>query len=59
MQARGIPSSAVENTIQAGRQTTGKIPGTTAYYEPVNDITVITNSTTGNVVTVGHGCIRQ
>ena len=59
MQARGIPPTAVENAIQHGNQLAGKRPGTTAYQDVINDITVITDSATGRVVTVGHGLIRQ
>jgi hypothetical protein len=55
MQARGITPSVVENTIQHGRPFTGKTPGTTGYYDPVNNIRVITNDTTGNVIMVIPG----
>jgi len=55
MQEKGIPPSVVENTIQHGQPVPGKVPGTTAYYDPVNDITVITDSKSGRVVTVGFG----
>jgi hypothetical protein len=55
MQVRGIPPSVVENTIQHGRPFPGNTPGTTGYYDPVNNVRVITNSTTGNVVTVIPG----
>jgi RHS repeat-associated protein len=48
MQARGIPPSVVENTIQHGRPFPGNTPGTTGYYDPVNNVRVITNSTTGS-----------
>jgi hypothetical protein len=59
MQARGIPPSAVDNALQHGTQLAGKRPGTTAYQDLVNDITVITDTATGRVITVGHGLIRQ
>lgn len=55
MQGRGIPPSAVENTIQNGRAMPGNRPGTTSHYDPVNNLTVITNSSTGRVVTVRQG----
>ena len=55
MQARGIPPSVVENTIQNGRPFAGNTPGTTGYFDPVNNVVVITNSTTGNVITVRPG----
>lgn len=54
MQGRGIPPSVVQNTIQNGTvYPTGA--GTTGYYDPVNNVRVITNSTTGLVVTVIPG----
>ncbi len=55
MQEKGIPPSVVENTIQQGQSVPGKVPGTTAYYDPVNDMTVITDSKSGRVITVGFG----
>ena len=59
MQSQGITPSSVENTITSGAKTNGKIPGTTAHYDKVNDMTVITNSDTGRVVTVDYGKIKQ
>ncbi|MGN4105475.1 DUF4258 domain-containing protein, partial [Burkholderia gladioli] len=54
MQGRGIPPSVVQNTIQNGAvYPTGA--GTTGYYDPVNNVRVITNSTNGRVVTVIPG----
>jgi RHS repeat-associated protein len=41
MQSQGIPPSAVENTIENGVGSSGKVPGTEAHYDPVNNITVI------------------
>lgn len=55
MQGRGIPPSVVENTIQYGQPFPGNRPGTTGFYDPVNNVRVITNSTTGNVITVIPG----
>jgi RHS repeat-associated protein len=59
MQARGVPPSVVENTIKCGRQEVGKVAGTTAYYDPVNKVTVITDASSGRVVTVSTGRIKQ
>ncbi len=59
MQGRGITPSVVENIIQSGQQITGKIPGTTGHYDPVNNVTVITNTASGRVVTVAPGQIKQ
>jgi len=36
-----------------------KVAGTTVYYEPVNNITVVTDASSGRVVTVSYGQIRQ
>jgi hypothetical protein len=59
MQGQGITPTVVENTITPANALVGKVPGTTAYYDPVNNITVITNTTSGRVVTVDYGKIRQ
>lgn len=57
MQARGISPSVVENTIQHGvpgrPQPVGS--GTTSHFDPVNNITVITDTASGRVVTVFPG----
>jgi RHS repeat-associated protein len=55
MQSNGIPPSAVENTIRTGDTAPGKYPGTTTHYDSVNNLTAVTNSQTGNVVTVHPG----
>lgn len=54
MQGRGVPPSAVENTIKAG-VTYPTNPGTTGYYDSTNNLRVIINSKTGDVVTVIPG----
>lgn len=55
MQGRGIPPSAVDSTIQTGLPTPGYKTGTIDYYDPVNDLTVITDSDSGRVITVHQG----
>jgi hypothetical protein len=50
--------SVVENATR-GEPIVGKVPGTTAYYDGANNITVITDTETGRVVTVDYGKIRQ
>jgi hypothetical protein len=55
LQNRGIPPSAADQAIQRGIQTPGNFPGTTQYYDPINNISVIRNDTTGNVITVFPG----
>lgn len=59
MQERGLMPSVVENTIRVGEEMPGKRAGTTAYYEAENNVTVITDSATGRVVTVSSGRIKQ
>ncbi|WCJ60957.1 DUF4258 domain-containing protein [Fontisphaera persica] len=59
MQSQGIPPSVVENTIENGQKYSGKVPGTTAHYDVVNDVTVITDTASGTVVTVVYGRIKQ
>jgi hypothetical protein len=54
MQNRGIPPSVVDNTIRNGVQFPTRA-GTTGYYDSVNGVRVITNSSTGTVVTVIPG----
>ncbi|MBS0057360.1 DUF4258 domain-containing protein [Yersinia sp. Marseille-Q3913] len=59
MQRQGITSSVVENAISPQNAVKGKIPGTTAYHDKINNVTVITNTKTGRVVTVDFGIIKQ
>ena len=54
MQGRGVPPSAVENTIKPGNIYPTK-PGTTGYYDATNNLRVIINTNTGDVVTVIPG----
>jgi hypothetical protein len=54
-QGRGIPPSAVQDTISNGRASTGKRPGTTDYYSPANNVTVTVDTLTGRVVTLRQG----
>jgi hypothetical protein len=54
-QGRGIPPSVVTNTIFTGRPSPGSRPNTTQYFDPVNNVTVVVNSTTGNVITIRNG----
>ncbi|WCM86433.1 hypothetical protein [Acidovorax sp. NCPPB 3576] len=55
MQGRGVYPSAVIDTLLYGRQNPGSRPNTTQFHDPVNNITVVTNSITGNVITVRNG----
>ena len=58
MQNRGFIPSGVEETIQRGSHSIGKNPGTKAYYNMANDMTVILN-TEGRVITISYGDINQ
>lgn len=53
MQARGVPPSVVENTIQHGAVSPDPIPGRLRHLDPANNVTVITEG--GKVVTVIPG----
>lgn len=59
MRRQGITPSVVENTITPGNVIGGKVPGTTAYYDSVNHITVVTDTGSGRVVTADFGRINQ
>ncbi|HHN8460651.1 TPA: hemagglutinin repeat-containing protein [Morganella morganii] len=59
MQRQGITPTAVENTIRPENAVVGKRPGTTAYYDKDNHITVITDTKTDTVITVDYGKIKQ
>jgi hypothetical protein len=55
MQGRGIPPSAVENTIENGIPTPGNTPGTTVYYDTTNNLTAVVDTLSGRVITVHPG----
>jgi hypothetical protein len=59
LQGQGIPPSVVEGAIRPGNAIPGKVAGTTAYYDSANNITVVTDTASGRVVTVDFGRIRQ
>ncbi|QGY33109.1 hemagglutinin repeat-containing protein [Pantoea cypripedii] len=59
MQRQGITPTAVENAARPENAVAGKRPGTTAYYDSDNNITVITDTKSGTVVTVDYGKIKQ
>lgn len=58
MQADGIMPSVVKDIIDNVKPTKGKYDGTNAYYNPTNNVTVITNAK-GEIVTVSRGEIKQ
>jgi hypothetical protein len=55
MQNQGIPPSVTTQAIQSGIPLPGNVPGTIRYYDPINNISVVTNAATGNVITVRPG----
>jgi hypothetical protein len=56
MQGRGFTPTVVENAIQTGDVFPAKF-GRVAFYDAVNNITVITESN-GTVVTVRYGPVK-
>jgi hypothetical protein len=55
LQNRGIPPSAVENVIKNGIPNPGNTPGTTRFYDPINNVSVVRNNATGNIITIRAG----
>lgn len=55
MQGRGLTPSVVIDAINTGVRFPGGEPGTTQYYSPVNNVSVVINSSTGAVVSVRQG----
>jgi len=51
MRNRGLVPSVAENTIQTGQKLPGSTSGTTVFFDPVNNVKVITNQA-GRVITV-------
>ena len=52
MQNRGIPLSAVNEALQHGTAEPNNTKGTTAFFDAVNGIKVIVDTSTGRVITV-------
>lgn len=59
MQRQGITPTAVNNAIKPENAVVGKRAGTTAYYDDKNNLTVITDTNSGTVITVDYGKIKQ
>ena len=59
MASDGIMPSVVQNAVDTAPGMIGKARGTTAFHDVVNNITVITNTSTGRVITVSRCIIRQ
>ena len=58
MQNIGIVPSIVDNVIKKGTSMVGKRVNTLRYFDADNNITVITNSLTKEIITVSHGKIK-
>ncbi len=59
MQNRGMFPSVTGQAIQSGLQGPGKDPDTSVFCDPVNNVSVILDNTTGNVITVIPGDRRK
>jgi RHS repeat-associated protein len=55
MANRGIPPSVVDNALQTGESFPGNTAAETVHYDPVNNISVVTDTQSGMVVTVRYG----
>ena len=55
MQNRGLPPSVIENTIKVGEKTPDPKIGRCRYYDRMNNITVVIEQSTGEVVTTIPG----
>ncbi len=59
VQPRGIPPSVVENTVRNGQRSADPIMGRVRYYDPINDVTVVTDSENKVIVTVLKGELKE
>jgi hypothetical protein len=57
MQERGLTPRLVENVIQNGEVQPDPIPSRIRHFDRDNNVTVVTDRTTGNVVTVRFGTV--
>jgi len=55
LQNRGIPPSVVDQAINRGIPNPGNTPGTTRFYDPTNNMSVVRDNATGNIITVRPG----
>ena len=55
MQNRGITPSVVENAIKTGNASPGNVAGRTIFRDSSNNISVVTDTATGRVITVRGG----
>jgi hypothetical protein len=59
MQIRGVPPNVVEHAIRSGRQAPGRTSNEVAHIDATNSVTVITDRSSGRVVTVITGDITK
>lgn len=52
MQERGLTPTVIDHTITFGQASAGKVPGTTKYFDPINNVTVVIVNASGRVRTV-------
>jgi hypothetical protein len=55
MQGRGLVPSVVENALKTGVEFPGGAPGVVLHYDPVNNISVVSDVNTRNIITVRPG----
>jgi hypothetical protein len=55
LQNRGIPPSVVDQAVQNGIPNPGNTPGTTRFYDPTNNLSVVQDNATGNIITIRPG----
>jgi RHS repeat-associated protein len=55
LQNRGITPSVADQAIRSGIPNPGNTPGTTRFYDPINNISVIKDNASGTVITVRPG----
>lgn len=59
MQNPGLFPSVTCQAIQQGLQGSGNRPDASVFYDPINNVSVVRNSATGNVITVIPGDRRR
>ncbi len=55
MQQRGFTPEVVNNIIKNGIASPNKIPGRTTHFDHNNNISVITETNTGKIITISYG----
>jgi len=55
MQDEGLMPSVVDQARRQGNPKPGKLPGTTRYYDKINDVSVVVDDKTGGVITTYYG----